>query len=341
VDRWGSFAKLATTLPDDTLIVLDRRVGRLHPAVGKALRGRRVVTVDAGERAKTMGIVERVMQAAAGLSRSGTLVAVGGGTIGDVATVAAHLIKRGVRLVQVPTTTLAAVDSSLGGKGAVHIRVGGRWLKNAAGVFHYPTETWMCRELWETLSERDLRGGRMEAWKMVACLDAVTWRRWQKRRPALDETIRHGRALKARVCRVDPYESRGLRQVLNFGHTFGHVLESLSGFQLAHGDAVGLGILFALDVGRAVGVTPAAVAEEVEGVLSEHAGAVGRSRMRRPLARASQESVATLLAGDKKSTANGELRMVLLRRIGRAELVPVAPRLWQGLLDPWQTGARP
>jgi predicted secreted protein len=203
----------------------------------------------------------------------------GGGTVGDLGTVVAHLLKRGVRLIQVPTTLLAAVDSSLGGKGALHVESHGTALKNAVGVFHYAEECWICPELFATLSARQRREGAVEGWKMAVCLDTRRWRRWTRRRPSLRELIRESRAMKAAVCSEDPYERVGRRSLLNFGHTFGHVLESLSHFRLSHGDAVGPGILCALDVGRAVGATPDAVASDVERAFLEEVGTFGRGRL--------------------------------------------------------------
>jgi 3-dehydroquinate synthase len=275
------------------------------------------------------------------LPRSGTLVAVGGGTVGDVATVAAHLLKRGVRLLQVPTTLLAAVDSSLGGKGAVDLVVRGRVVKNPAGVFHYADETWLCPELYATLSDAQVREGSIEAWKMVASLDAPLFKKYVRTPPALEKLVKDARGLKEDVCSKDPYEHQGLRRVLNFGHTFGHVLESLSRFKLSHGDAVGLGILWALDVGRHLGITPESVAHDVERALARGPGVLGRDRAAEIARRAPLKDVVALLDADKKAGANGELRMVLLTAVGTAEVVDVMPKTWRALWPAWTRGARP
>jgi 3-dehydroquinate synthase len=344
-DRWGSFDELARDVPEGALVVIDRRVARLHRQLAGALRERKpraVVLLEGAERSKSLGALARIALAGHRLPRAGTLVAVGGGTIGDVSTVAAHLIKRGVALVHVPTTMLAAVDSSVGGKGAVNLGEGERrTVKNALGVFHYPRRTWLCPEVFGTLAPAQIREGLTEAWKMALCLDARSWVAWSSSAPPLDEVVRVARGLKARVCAEDPYEQRGIREVLNFGHTFGHVIESLSRFRVRHGDAVGLGMLCALDVGRAVGVTDEAVAREVEAQLHRVPGILPRSQLAKVLAGHQASDLAELLGADKKTAARGELRMVLLRRIGDWVLQPVDAAIWRGLVPAWKEGWTP
>lgn len=339
-ERWGRFDALCAALPAGPALALaDARVLRLHPHVEGALahRGARVVRVTAGEAAKSLARVEAIARAVADLPRGATVLAVGGGTVGDVATVFAHLFKRGVgRFIQVPTTALAAVDSSVGGKGAVN--VGG--VKNALGVFHFADEAWLCPEVFATLSQAQRREGRFEAWKMAATLDARTFARWRARPPGDEALIREARRLKDGVVQADPYETKGLRVVLNFGHTFGHVLETVTDFRLRHGEAVGLGMLCALDVGRALGVTPAAVADAVEGAVFGTAHLAARRRLARAWAGVTGARVARLLAADKKAR-DGALRMVLLEAPGRWRGVTVAPAAWQGAFRAWKAGRRP
>jgi 3-dehydroquinate synthase len=343
-DRWGTFDELATDVPEGALVVIDRRVARAHSSLVRALKDRKpraVVLLEGAERSKSLTALERVALAGRGLPRGGTLVAVGGGTIGDVCTVAAHLIKRGVTLVQVPTTVLAAVDSSLGGKGALNLGEGGSGVKNALGVFHYARRTWLCPELFATLQPAQLREGFTEGWKMALCLDARIWAAWSSAPPGLEQLIREGRGLKARVCAEDPYEQRGMREVLNFGHTFGHVIESLTRFRVAHGDAVGLGMLCALDVGRAAGVTLEDVARQVEAQLHRAPGILPRSRLAKVLAGHKPSDLEELLREDKKSGTGGELRMVLLRRVGQWALQEVEGSVWRKLVPAWKEGWTP
>ncbi|WNG47009.1 3-dehydroquinate synthase [Archangium minus] len=343
-DRWGSFKRQCATLPEGALAVVDRTVARLHPQVIKSLEARKpraIIQLTGGESAKSFKALEQVLVAGLSMPRSGTLIAIGGGTIGDVSTVAAHLLKRGVRLVQVPTTLLAAVDSSLGGKGAVDITVRGRVVKNPVGVFHYAEEAWLCPEFFASLSDTQLREGSLEAWKMVASLDEELFLSYSRRAPALERMVKDARRLKESVCAQDPYELQGLRRVLNFGHTFGHVLESVSRFQLSHGDAVGLGMLCALDVGRAMGITPDEVAWQVEDALHQGPGVLGRERTADLLARAKLKDVSALLSADKKAGSAGELRMILITDVGKAVVRDVSEDVWRALWPAWTQGVRP
>jgi 3-dehydroquinate synthase len=262
--------------------------------------------------------------------RSATFVALGGGTVGDAITVLAHLHKRGVRLLHVPTTMLAAVDSSIGGKGAVN--VGG--VKNALGVFHSAAETWLCPAFFETLTKAQRREGRLEAWKMVVTLEGATFERWARRAPSDEVLLRVARALKTSVVQADPYETKGLRVVLNFGHTFGHVLESISGYRLRHGEAVGLGMLCALDVGVALGVTSREVSRAVEAALPNGPGA--RRRLAALARKGDVGQVRALLKADKKGGVGG-VRMVLLKAPGTWTTAEVPEAVWG---PRWQRGWR-
>lgn len=340
LDRWGRFDALCAQLPPGpALAIADARVLRLHPHVTEALRARGVelAAVAAGERTKSLARVDALAASVSALPRSTTVLAIGGGTIGDFATVFAHLFKRGVgRFIQVPTTALAAVDSSVGGKGAVN--VGG--VKNALGVFHFADEGWLCPEFFTTLSAAQRREGRFEAWKMAAALDARTFARWRARAPSDEALVREARRLKAAVVRKDPYEAKGLRVVLNFGHTFGHLLETVTGFGVRHGEAVGLGLLCALDVGRALRVTPERVAREVEAAVFESSQDAARARLAQALEGVTPARAAQVLAADKKSSA-GELRMVLLEAPGRWTTAAVPASTWQRALAAWKSGERP
>lgn len=330
VELVGRFPELARTLPDEAVVFADPKLLRLHPRVEKALRGRVVHRVPAGEQSKTLEVVEQLAAKLGHVSRGATFVALGGGTVGDVVTVLAHLHRRGVRLIQVPSTLLAAVDSSIGGKGAVNVGP----LKNALGVFHGAAETWLCDELFGTLSEAQRREGRLEAWKMVVTLDAATARRWLRRSPDDEVLLREARDLKEAVVRTDPYEQKGVRVVLNFGHTFGHVFESLSGYRLRHGEAVGLGMLCALDVGVRLGVTAPSVAANLEAGLPLPRGA--RATIATLLKRATPSKLGALLAADKKGVP-GQVRMVLLEELGRWRFVDVPAREWQACVKgPWR-----
>lgn len=311
-ERWGRFASLA---PKGAAWIIDARVARLHPQVLRAIRAPvHLELVRASEALKSTAALERLVPKLLAIPRGGMLVAVGGGTVGDFATVTAHLLKRGVDLVHVPTTLLAAVDSSVGGKGALNVGS----VKNALGVFHFPVQTLLCPEFFDTLTAAQRREGLAEALKMAVCLDARVWAKWSRRAPGTIELVKTSRRLKERICAADPYELTGVRAVLNFGHTFGHVIESLSGFRVRHGEAVALGMLCALDVGRMTKVTPGKLADEVEAVLAR-AGAT-RQRLEAVFGNHPANQIDRLLSADKKSIGS-RLRMVLLVRPGLARLV--------------------
>ena len=155
----------------------------------------------------------------------------------------------------------------------------------------------------------------------------------------MEAVVRLSRKLKTSVCDQDPYERTGRRAVLNFGHTFGHVVESVTHYRVRHGEAVGLGVHAALDVGRRLGVTGDAVARQVEeGFAPVAPGA--RARLARALVGVAPERVASLLKADKKSSARS-LRRVLRERPGHTRVHDVDAAVWRSCLKAWKTGARP
>jgi len=337
VDCWGSPESLMERLPSPWAAVVDRRVLHLHPRLRPLLGGALLppVEVQAGEGAKSLACFERLAAQLQGLPRGATLLAIGGGTIGDVCTVLAHTLKRGMRLWHWPTTLLAAVDSSVGGKGALNLK----GVKNALGAFHFPEAGLLCPELFETLTAAQKQEGLCEAWKMAACLDKGHFEAWAQALPPEEELIRLSREMKARVCEEDPYEQSERRAVLNFGHSFGHVLESLSGYRIRHGQAVGMGLQCALDVGRCLGITPAPLAKEIEATW-ERAGLPGRKALAKALAGAGDTEVEALLKADKKNKT-ATLRMVLLKALGEVALCEVSTGEWAPLAAHWRKGDKP
>jgi shikimate kinase / 3-dehydroquinate synthase len=303
--------------------------------LGEALRGARDVdanplTVPDGEAAKSWTALGRLVSelAARGLRRDGGIVAFGGGTVGDVASLAASLSLRGVPVVQVPTTLLAAADSALGGKTAVNLPAG----KNLAGTFHHPRLVCVDTRLFSTLSGRDHLSGLAEVVKS-ALLSAPFWRRLpalaeglaRRDGPALAEAVERSLRLKASVVARDPGEALGLRHVLNLGHTVGHALEGASGYRLRHGEAVAWGLLAALRLSVARGLLPertaVRAASRVEELLAPPV-----------LTRAVRRKWPSFLTADKKADRSG-LRDVLLAgpgqpclaRVTAAELVASLP----------------
>jgi len=276
------------------------------------------VLVEDGEQAKSWGALERVFDALLGarLGRDGLIVALGGGVVGDLAGFAAAVYQRGVAYLQLPTTLLAQVDSSVGGKTAVNHARG----KNMLGAFHQPSAVIADVGALATLPLRELQAGLAEVIKHGFALDAalVAWLEGNMesllaREPrALAHAVRRSCELKAGVVAADEREA-GRRALLNFGHTFGHAIEAASGYGAwLHGEAVAAGMVMASELSVRAGLLAAADAQ----------------RLRRLVARAglpvigpalSAERYLELMSGDKKS-ANGRIRFVLLEAVGRAVL---------------------
>lgn len=223
-----------------------------------------VLFLPAGERFKTLASVEKLCRqlAATGADRSSLLIAFGGGIVGDVGGFLATIYMRGIQFVQVPTTFLAQVDSSVGGKTGVNLPEG----KNLVGAFHHPLAVIADIDLLSTLPERELRAGLIESLKAGIIRDAGLFRfmeahatRLLDREPkALQKVITASIRMKADVVGADERES-GLRMILNLGHTLGHAIESATKYrQLLHGEAVAWGTVAACEIALRRGtITPA------------------------------------------------------------------------------------
>jgi 3-dehydroquinate synthase len=285
--------------------------------IPQALLDPEPILVPDGERAKTWQVLGRVLLELKkrGVRRDGGVLAVGGGTVGDLAGMAASLSLRGVPVVQVPTTLLAAADSSLGGKTAVDLGDA----KNLAGTFHHPALVFADTQFLDRLPERDYRSGLAEVVKS-ALLDRGFWKRFpalaqglaQRDPNAVSEAVYRSLKMKARVVKADPRETRGLRFALNLGHTLGHALEGASGFELRHGEAVAWGMLAALKLSeKRAGLSPATAGEAagfIEGLVAPPS-----------LPASSVEGWAALLPLDKKGDSSG-VRAVLLEQPGQVRL---------------------
>lgn len=197
-ERWVTAGELRELCSrDDDAVIVDRKVARLH-----RLECPSAIRLTAGESAKSFGTLKRLCLAVSERRLAGArrVVAVGGGTVGDVAALAAHMVRRGMPLVHVPTTLLAAVDSSIGGKAAINSPGGG---KNVFGAFHFAGECLLCEEIWTTLSPQQHRDGLVEALKMAVCLDAGLAGRWRSDPPGTREMVTEGRRLKAAARRTE------------------------------------------------------------------------------------------------------------------------------------------
>jgi len=292
---------------------LGRRFGRLTP-----------ILVPDGERAKTLATVSRVYDALLdrAADRGSTVVAVGGGVLGDMVGFASATYLRGIRLVHVPTTVMAQVDSAIGGKVGVNHARG----KNLIGAFHPPALVVVDPDTLATLSRREFRAGLYEVLKygLIAeprLLDLVESRLDEilsQAGDALVEMIAHCCRIKAEVVSADEHE-HGRRRILNFGHTVGHALESTTGYRrLRHGEAVGLGMSAALALGVARGVTPPALAARANALIGRLGPLPGVGDV--PL------SAALDAVSRDKKVVNGRLHFVLVHGTGATTVADVTRR---------------
>lgn len=311
-------------------IVTDEHVARLHlPALEASLAaaGLRAdsVVLPPGEQTKSFAVLERLCEELLrlGLDRRDLIVAFGGGVIGDIAGFAAGILKRGLDFVQIPTTLLAQVDSSVGGKTAIDAKAG----KNLIGLFHQPRMVLADLDLLTTLPERELKAGFAEIIK-YGLIDEPDFFTWCERhaqdclaldRAALGYAVERSVAAKARIVAADEREA-GPRALLNFGHTFAHALEALAGMNgaLLHGEAVAAGMAMALRFSAAQGLCPDEDARRAERLLA----ACGLPTEARSLPGApfDLEAVLALMATDKKSQG-GRITLILAEGIGRARVI--------------------
>lgn len=255
------------------LVVTDEHVApRWLPLVQAAFPDAQTLVLPAGERYKRLETVARIWDAAAecSLGRDGVMVALGGGVIGDMTGFAAACWMRGIRYLQLPTTLLAQVDASVGGKTAVDHASG----KNLVGAFHSPAAVIADVESLATLPSREFNCGMAEAIK-TALIDGVEFVEWLERHAeglvARDAQVTAALvhrccAVKARIVSADEKEG-GIRAVLNLGHTFGHAIEKLTAYTLPHGEAVAIGLVLALRLSETLLDAGSAPRERVVGLL--------------------------------------------------------------------------
>lgn len=274
-------------------------------------------TIEAGEGAKSIDGLGRVLEFLAShrVDRTGALFAVGGGVVGDLGGFAAASYLRGIDFIQVPTTLLAMVDSSVGGKTGINLAAG----KNLAGAFHQPRGVFIDTDFLATLPPREFAAGMAEVIKYGLLGDAVLFAQLEHgpltaTSADLPDVIRRCCALKARIVESDERElaAEGGRALLNLGHTFGHAIEQVAGYgTYLHGEAIAIGLCAAAQLSEKLGLVSALDAARVATVVAAHALPI---RLRAPLSVKSLMSAATQ---DKKNRA-GVPRFVVLRKIGEA-----------------------
>ena len=309
-------------------VVADAAVADLHGATLRASLDAAGVAsewilVPPGEGSKSWAQLERVCDRllALELDRGELVLAFGGGVVGDLAGFAAAVFKRGIDFVQVPTTLLAQVDSSVGGKTAIDTPRG----KNLIGAFHQPRMVLADLDVLATLPPRELRSGYAEVLKHGLLGDLAYFERLEAatsailaRDPdALAWAVARSVEIKAAIVARDEREG-GVRALLNLGHTFGHAIEAETGYGAGpnHGEAVGLGCAMAFRVSAARGLCPAAEAERAQAAIA----AAGLPVRLDPAWALSADRLLAHMAQDKKAQGGG-LTFVLARGIGRAEVV--------------------
>lgn len=318
--------RIAPLAKGRTVIVSDETVAAIHgQALSASLEAAGVrtqtITVPAGEASKSFAQLERVLDRLLeiGLDRKDVVVALGGGVVGDLAGLAAALYMRGIDFVQVPTTLLAQVDSSVGGKTAIDTPRG----KNLVGAFHQPRLVLADIDVLATLPDKQLRSGWAEVLKHGLICDAAFFD-WlagdgaggaRGDPAALERAVVRSVEIKSAVVSEDEKEA-GRRALLNLGHTFGHAVEAELGFEeaaLAHGEAVALGCCLAFRYSAREGLCPEAHARRVEAVVA----AAGLPTRLDQAGTFDADRLLALMAGDKKAEG-GALTLILARGIGQA-----------------------
>ncbi len=306
------------------LIIIDATVDQHFPDIGKKFRY--VYRVQAGESLKNLSTfaahVENVLELwTEPLSRQSRIISCGGGSVGDFSGFLASILKRGLRLTQCPTTWLSAIDSAHGGKTALNVRA----VKNQVGTFYPAENVVLVKDLLFTQNDERAREGLGEMLKMaLICqppflqdlklekgLSLMIWQNLQKAIQA-----------KNQIVEQDPFETQGLRKILNFGHTLGHVFESH--FQVSHGESVLQGLYFAVDWSAKIGLLPESRREMIFKKFTELGlrSWLDKSDFK-PMP---GHEVLRLAMQDKKMNAQAKIDFIFLSDLGEAKVIPVSLR---------------
>ncbi|CAN5586601.1 3-dehydroquinate synthase [soil metagenome] len=306
---FGTLAEAVAALPLHRRIVTDENV---ENALGVAAD----IVLPAGEKTKSL---EAYAEAAGRLARSRatrktTLVALGGGVIGDLTGFLAASYMRGVPFVQIPTSLLAMVDSSVGGKVGIDLPEG----KNLLGAFYPPVEVRIPLDALDTLPQAQVANGMAEVWKTGFIRDEPLVARLEKDptpdRALIERCVVH----KAAVVEADEYETNGLRATLNYGHTIGHAIERVQGYEgFLHGEAISVGMVLEARLGERIGATEPGTAERVRCGLASQG-------LPTEWAVPDPDDLIEAMRGDKKAEA-GRLAFALLDRVGSCRLWPNVP----------------
>jgi 3-dehydroquinate synthase len=314
----------------DAIIITNSRIARLYAAALKSSLARqnissRIILVPDTERAKSIDMARRILEriAARDTLRKTFIIALGGGVVGDLAGFVASLYKRGIPFVQIPTTLLAQVDSAIGGKTAVDLPIA----KNLAGTFYQPRIVLSDVDVLASLPRRQIANGLAEIIKYGVIKEAALFAYLERNFPGilgrdrrmLAHIIDRSSRIKAAVVAKDEYDVKGVRAILNFGHTIGHAIETASGYsgRYTHGEAIALGMIVASDIALALGIMALSDRNRIEALIRN----CGLPTLMRGV---QLSDIKKAFLHDKKFT-NRKNRFVLPTKIGSVRIVEGIP----------------
>lgn len=318
--HFSNRSEIQNHLPSDAPILTDTNVGDLFPDL---LKNRPSYQLPPGEEQKTLSRFVEAIEwlATQRINRSAIIIALGGGVIGDLVGYVAASYMRGIKFIQVPTTLLAQVDSSVGGKVGVDLPQG----KNLVGAFHPPSSVIVCTDALSTLDERQFTNGMAEVWKygFIRDLELVEELRELNLNPAhpqLEAIVRRCIRHKRDVVEADEMETNGLRATLNFGHTIGHAIEQATGYtEYLHGEAISIGMVAEARLSENIGLAQKGTTEVVQTSLASQGLPTKLKEIIPP------DILLQAMKLDKKAKS-GKLAFSLLTRIGECKLVEDVPQ---------------
>jgi 3-dehydroquinate synthase len=313
--RIAALAECLSQLPAGTRIITDEHVWQLY---GRHLQSQKCLVLPAGEGSKSIDCFAQCLSwlAGTGATRQTTVVAFGGGVIGDLGGFVASAYMRGVPFRKIPTTLLAQVDSAVGGKVGIDLPEG----KNLAGAFYPPIAVDICPDTLQSLPQRQMRNGMAEVLKYAfimdpPLLDAVPDPLVAAADSNWSEIVLRCLRLKAYVVEQDERETSGLRAILNFGHTVGHAIEQVTGYgPVLHGEAISIGMVAEAVLGEQIGVTVLGTADRVRQELQRHGLPTSHEVLNFP------DPLIAAMRRDKKATS-ANLAFSLLTRLGECKLI--------------------
>jgi 3-dehydroquinate synthase len=330
LDDFRQIAELIATLPN-AVIVIDRNVATLYAEVLQpALQSKPTLMIDATEEEKSLLGVTRVLNyfQASNCVKASLVIVIGGGITQDIVAFAAHMYYRGLKWVFVPTTLLAMADSCIGAKCGVNLNE----YKNQLGVFYSPSRVLVCIKLLETLSETDVRSGYGEIFKLSLTGSTEFFNAYIAhvardgfRRSNIETMIYDSLCVKKQVIEQDEHEI-DLRRILNYGHTFGHAMETITHYAVPHGQAVVWGLDLVNWIAQRQGLLSKSDFDLIHSFIQQHFAI----RFARPV------SAAELIQGARrdKKVSGGKVNLVLLERPGSLTIVPT---VFDDHLDQWVT----